>query len=57
MMPMLVQAARLRRVAYDAIVVDARPGLRKRWFALAEATGGRAVAVDTDRGDLDGASR
>jgi len=57
MMPMLVQVARLRRVAYDAIVVDARPGLRRRWFALAEATGGRAVAVDTNSGRPDRGSR
>lgn len=46
MMPLLLQAARFDRVTYDAIVVDAKPGLRKRWFALAQATGGRAIAVD-----------
>jgi HEAT repeat protein len=46
MMPLLQQAARFDRVTYDAIVVDARPGLRRRWFALAAATGGRAVSVE-----------
>lgn len=46
MMPLLEQAARFDRVTYDAIVVDARPGLRKHWTRLAQATGGRAVAVE-----------
>jgi HEAT repeat protein len=46
MMPLLQQAARFDRVTYDAIVVDAKPGLRKRWFALAAATGGRAISID-----------
>ncbi|MFT7668754.1 MAG: HEAT repeat protein [Planctomycetota bacterium] len=46
MMPLLVQAARFDRVAYDVIVVDAPPGMRKRWEGLAALTRGRAVAVE-----------
>ena len=46
MVPLLIQATRFDRVAIDAIVVDARPGLRKRWFQLAEATGGKGLAIE-----------
>ncbi len=46
MVPLLCQAARFDRVAFDAIVVDARPGLRKHWEGLAHATGGRALAIE-----------
>lgn len=46
MMPLLQQAARFDRIAFDAIVVDAKPGLRRHWEGLCEATGGRCVAID-----------
>lgn len=46
MVPLVRQAARFDRVAFDAIVVDAKPGLRKHWERLCESTGGRVVAVD-----------
>lgn len=46
MVPLLRQRTRFNGVAIDALVVDARPGLRKSWFKLAESTGGRAVAIE-----------
>jgi HEAT repeat protein len=46
MVPLLRQRVRFSGVAIDALVVDARPGLRKFWFQLAQQTGGRAVAIE-----------
>ncbi|MFT7485672.1 MAG: HEAT repeat protein [Candidatus Paceibacteria bacterium] len=46
MVPLLQQATRFNGVAIDAIVIDARPGLQKHWFRLAQSTGGRGVALD-----------
>jgi len=46
MMPLLVEANRYRKVVFDSIVVDAQPGLRKHWTWLAQATGGRSIAIE-----------
>lgn len=46
MMPLLAEEVRFRRVAFDSIVVDAPPRVRKHWEWLARATGGRSIALE-----------
>lgn len=46
MMPLLVHETRFRRVAFDSIVVDAPPRVRRHWSWLAAQTGGRSIAIE-----------
>lgn len=46
MMPLLVERDRFARVRFDSVLVDAPPGLARRWEELSEATGGRVVKVE-----------
>ena len=46
MVPLLIEATRFRHVAFDHILVDAPPRLRRRWESLSELTGGRSIAIE-----------
>jgi hypothetical protein len=45
---LLVERNRFRRVAFDSILVDAPPGIARRWRDLAVRTGGRCVEVERE---------
>lgn len=44
----LVYENRFRRVAFDSVLVDAAPGVQKRWAAFADRCHGRSIAVRMD---------
>jgi HEAT repeat protein len=44
--PLLLERNRFRRVRFDAVLVDAPGGARRRWEELSRASGGRCLAVD-----------
>lgn len=46
MEPLLHEKLRFRKIAIDAVLVDAKKFLQDRWRAICEGTGGRMQAVD-----------
>jgi len=48
MFPLLLVRTRFRGVAFDSILVDAPKRLQRHWKFLADATGGRSIAVEWD---------
>ncbi len=44
--PLLVEAMRFRRVAFDSVLIDAPTRLARPWAELARLTGGRSLAID-----------
>jgi len=44
--PLLLERNRFRRVRFDAVLVDAPGGARRRWEELSRASGGRCLAID-----------
>jgi len=47
-LPLFEHANRYRKVAVDAILVDAPPGSVRRWRELSRRTGGRSIEVELD---------
>ena len=48
MVDLLAEESRYVGVAFDSILVDAPARLQKEWRRLADATGGRSIAVQFD---------
>ncbi|MBK7876808.1 MAG: HEAT repeat domain-containing protein [Planctomycetes bacterium] len=46
MEPLLHERLRFRKIAIDAVLVDAKKFLQERWRAICEGTGGRVQAVE-----------
>ncbi len=46
LVPLFLERNATAEVAVDSILVEAPPRIRKRWEALAEATGGLSIAID-----------